>query len=158
MARSTSVLLLLFLLVTSGCGGAQRGRADRPEIPRRQAVFSLRLIPGLGPVLALNAKSKTVYRFSGDVRGDGVTRCSGACARVWEPVLSSKRPLGESGAFDPDDFGTILRRDGSSQATYKGWALYTYRGEGRLGAEGAGQRSFGGTWYALRASGKSVGG
>ncbi len=126
------------------------------ERPRVQAVFALRAVPKLGPVLVVRRDARTVYRFGGDSRGNGTTHCYETCARTWRPIPSKKRPLGESGAFLPDDFGTMKRRDGSSQATYKGWPLYTHAGEGALGATGAGLSSFGGTWFALRANGRSV--
>jgi predicted lipoprotein with Yx(FWY)xxD motif len=148
--------------VFAGCGGgsgsatagaAARSRASTEAFPH--ALMYLLKVPGLGVVM-VDSHRKTAYRFGRDVQGSGRTSCYGACARVWQPALSHGRPAGESGAFHPEQFGTIVRRDGHHQATYFGWPLYTYSGEGPVESKGAGTRSFGGTWYALRVRGGSV--
>jgi predicted lipoprotein with Yx(FWY)xxD motif len=146
------------VLGLAGCGGSAPPTSDAShEAPSSSATFLyLTRVQGLGPVL-VDAGHRTLYRFGGDVRGSGKSRCYGACARTWRPVLThDPRPAGESGAFHPDQLRTIERRDGIRQVTYFGWPLYTYAPEGRLQSEGAGLRSFGGTWFALRVRGGSV--
>jgi predicted lipoprotein with Yx(FWY)xxD motif len=141
-----------------GCGGGANatGSTSAGAPPHSETFLYLGRVPGLKTVL-INADDKTLYRSEKDRQGTGKTSCYGACARVWRPTLSSDRhPAGESGAFHPEQLQTIERRDGSRQVTYFGWPLYTYSREGRLGSGGAGQRSFGGIWYALRVRGGSV--
>jgi predicted lipoprotein with Yx(FWY)xxD motif len=146
------------VLGLAGCGGsAQLTSGIDPEAQSSsKTLLYLSKVPGLGLVL-VDADHETLYRFGGDVRGSGRSRCYGACARTWQPTLThDPRPAGESGAFHPDQLRTIERRDGTRQVTYFGWPLYTYAPEGRLESEGAGLRSFGGTWSALRVRGGSV--
>ena len=74
------------------------------------------------PVYALHAEGDDAR----DNRsGDGVA-CRGICAAVpWPPVLTSMRPEAGPG-IDQQDLGTIARRDGSLQVTYKGKPLYLF--------------------------------
>jgi hypothetical protein len=52
--------------------------------------------------------------------------------------------------------GTIRRRDGSRQVTYKGQPLYFYVDDPRGQVLCNGVAEFGGTWYALRLSRESA--
>jgi hypothetical protein len=53
--------------------------------------------------------------------------------------------------------GTVTRSDGSKQVTYGGHPLYMFSGDSAAGqVNGEGITSFGGTWYALDASGQPV--
>jgi predicted lipoprotein with Yx(FWY)xxD motif len=120
------------------------------------ALFYLGTLPD-GKSVVVDSKEKTAYRFSKDSRGSGVTHCYGHCAGVWRPKLTVGQPHGESRAFHPENFGAIRRRNGARQATYLGWPLYTYTGEGPGEFTGLGASSFGGTWYALGLDGRSIG-
>src|ERR1039457_4977380 len=54
----------------------------------------------------------------------------------------------------PGKFGTIKRSDGSTQATYDGHPLYTYKGDSAAGQTGGnGLKLSGGLWYAVTPSG-----
>jgi hypothetical protein len=47
--------------------------------------------------------------------------------------------------------------NGETYPTYHGWLLYEFAGDSAAGqANGEGIHSFGGTWYALNASGEPV--
>jgi predicted lipoprotein with Yx(FWY)xxD motif len=159
VSRRLALALLVAGAVAAagGCGGgggtATGSQGRPPEL--NHAYMYLEAVPGLGVVM-VDSRRRTLYHFGNDVQGSGSTTCYGACARVWRPALSNRQPAGESGAFHPEQFGTIRRRDGRRQATYFGWPLYTYAGEGPHESKGAGLRSFGGTWYALRVRGGSV--
>lgn len=167
MRRALAALLLLAVGIgigTGGCGsaagtqgaaGAAESSVQQTQTPEQRAYLYLANFPGLGLAL-ISSREKTIYRFSRDVRGAGSTHCYGACAEAWEPVLSYLQPHGESRAFHPTNFGTIERSDGLRQATYDGWPLYTYGPEGTEATRRIGARAFGGTWYALRVSGKRI--
>jgi hypothetical protein len=45
---------------------------------------------------------------------------------------------------------------GKTYPTYNGWLVYEYTGDSAGQAKGQGIKSFGGTWYALNASGTPV--
>lgn len=61
----------------------------------------------------------------------GRVRCTGACARAWPPLIIPRRarvPARIAGV--KGRFGTIVRRDGRRQVTYKRRPIYTYVNEG----------------------------
>ena len=90
----------------------------------------------LGSILVAGPKQRTVYLFAAD-KGPAST-CSGACAEVWPPVITTGSPKAAGGA-NTADLGTITRSDGTKQVTYKGHPLYYYAGDGTNGGETSGQ-------------------
>ena len=68
----------------------------------------------------------TVYSFSRDHAG--VSYCTGACAVIWIPVLTTGRPH-VAGGVAAKDVGVIRRADGTNQVTYDGKPLYLYSAE-----------------------------
>ncbi len=68
----------------------------------------------------------TVYSFSRDHAG--VSYCTGACAVIWIPVLTTGRPH-VGGGVAAKDVGVIRRADGTDQVTYDGKPLYLYSAE-----------------------------
>jgi predicted lipoprotein with Yx(FWY)xxD motif len=54
--------------------------------------------------------------------------CTGSCALVWPPVLTSSTVSGTAGVAQ-SALGTITRSDGTHQITYKGHPLYFYDAE-----------------------------
>ena len=109
----------------------------------------------LGSILVAGPKQRTVYLFAAD-KGPAST-CSGACAEVWPPVITTGNPKAAGGA-NTADLGTITRSDGTKQVTYKGHPLYYYAGDGPNGGETSGQgiSSFGAPWYVLTPSESEV--
>ena len=109
----------------------------------------------LGSILVAGPKQRTVYLFAAD-KGP-MSMCSGACAEVWPPVITTASPKAAGGA-NTADLGTITRSDGTKQVTYKGHPLYYYAGDGTSGGETSGQAisSFGAPWYVLTPSGSEV--
>jgi predicted lipoprotein with Yx(FWY)xxD motif len=96
---------------------------------------------------------QAVYMF--DVDKPGKSRCYGACARAWPPVLTKGRPRAGAGV-DPDLLATTKRRDGGRQVTYAGRPLYTYAHEGRNEVLCHDVRLNGGLWWALGADGEPL--
>jgi predicted lipoprotein with Yx(FWY)xxD motif len=68
-----------------------------------------------------------LYYWSVEKRAGGKVRCTGACARVWPPLLVRSRSAlprrlpGVSGVF-----GVVRRPDGKLQVTHRGLPLYAY--------------------------------
>jgi predicted lipoprotein with Yx(FWY)xxD motif len=106
----------------------------------------------LGTVLAYGPKRLTVYLFEND-KG-AAPSCTGACTKVWPPVTGKPQA---GGAAQAAHLGTIARRDGTTQVTYKGHPLYLYvrdRDDGDTYGEAI--KSFGAEWYVLAPSGNKV--
>ena len=102
-----------------------------------------------GPVL-FDGRNRALYLFTRDPRNK--TRCYGACAAAWPPFYAKGRPRAGRG-IDRSLLGTIERRDGRRQVTYKGQALYFYIDDPRGQVLCNDVFEFGGTWYAVDAKG-----
>ena len=106
----------------------------------------------LGTILAYGPKRLTVYLFEAD-HGTS-SACSGACAKVWPPVIGAPKAGGQTVG---SDLGTIKRGDGTTQVTYKGHPLYLFIKDKDDGdTYGQGITGFGAPWYALAPSGDKV--
>lgn len=107
----------------------------------------------LGSVL-VDAQGKTLYSLTSE-KG-GVATCTGTCATVWPPVVL---PEGTATAIagpgvDAQKLSTAEAPDNVVYVSYAGWPLYTFSGDRKAGEDnGAGIKSFGGTWEPVRPSG-----
>jgi predicted lipoprotein with Yx(FWY)xxD motif len=112
-----------------------------PRVTLRDSQF--------GPVL-FDGRNRALYLFTRDPRRK--TRCYGACAAAWPPFYAKGRPRAGRGV-DRDLIGTIERRDGRRQVTYKGQALYFYVDDPKGQVLCNDVFEFGGTWYAVDSKG-----
>ena len=103
----------------------------------------------IGTVLT-NAQGFTLYWFAIDTPTK--SNCNGSCVMYWPPVTG--KPTAASGVSLPGTWGTIKRSDGSTQATYDGHPLYTYKADTAAGqTSGNGLNVSGGLWWAMTPSG-----
>ncbi|OCT11155.1 hypothetical protein A8709_05580 [Paenibacillus pectinilyticus] len=90
-----------------------------------------------------DANGMALYYFDKDTKG--VSNCSGACLEKW-PVFYAptiEAPAGVNSA----DFGTLVRSDGRMQTTYKGFPLYYWVNDKKMG-DTLGQ-DVGHVWYVV---------
>jgi predicted lipoprotein with Yx(FWY)xxD motif len=107
----------------------------------------------LGRVL-VNGHGRSVYLFEKDTRG--TSKCYGACATYWPPLIVSGKPRAGSGA-KASLLGRTKRNDGRWQVTYKRHPLYTYAGDTKSGqTNGEGLDDFGAGWYLVSPSGAKI--
>jgi predicted lipoprotein with Yx(FWY)xxD motif len=103
----------------------------------------------IGAVTVLaDANGRTLYWFAPDTAARSA--CYGSCAAYWPPVKgpATARP-GVTGKLS-----VLTRSDGSVQAAYDGYPLYTYVGDSAPGqANGNGLNLNGGLWQEVTASG-----
>jgi predicted lipoprotein with Yx(FWY)xxD motif len=78
---------------------------------------------GAGYVLATSS-GRTIYWYSGDIKGSGKSTCIGTCLAAWPAVIGA--PVAAPGVQLAGQLGTITRPGGVVQATYNGYPLYTY--------------------------------
>ena len=120
------------------------------------AVVAVADNPKLGKIL-VDSKGNTLYYFEKDKQGGKSSSCSGACASVWPPVISSGAPKAQQGAT-ASKLGTI-NGSGGTQVTYNGWPLYTYKADSAPGqTKGEDIKSFGASWYVLTPAGNKPAG
>lgn len=109
-------------------------------------------VKGVGRVL-VDGAGHTLYVFSPDRHK---VTCTGACAGVWPPLVSSAKPAAGSGVTKKT-LKTMAGPHHARVVTYHGWPLFTFSGDTKAGeANGEGLSSFGGRWSAIAPSGKVV--
>jgi predicted lipoprotein with Yx(FWY)xxD motif len=100
----------------------------------------------IGKVLT-DSKGDTLYVYSKDMRGAAST-CTMSCAKEW-PAVKGK-PEAAMGVKFAGSLGSVKDMDGTIQATYDGYPLYTYAGDmapGDTAGNGAG-----GVWHVITGS------
>jgi predicted lipoprotein with Yx(FWY)xxD motif len=108
---------------------------------------------GLGRIL-VDSRGRTLYLFRKDSRGK--SRCSGACATFWPPLLANGKPTVGRGAR-ASKVGTIRRSGGKRQVTYNGHPLYRFVMDRKPGnTTGEGVSAFGARWFVVSPAGKQV--
>jgi predicted lipoprotein with Yx(FWY)xxD motif len=154
-------------LVVAGCGsGANNEHAGDggASANGNRATPTTRTARGAGATLAVSklnvgnalvdGQGRTLYLFEAD-KGSTST-CSGACASLWPPAITSGKPTAGPGV-SAAKLGTTKRGDGTLEVTYNGHPLYRYAPDTKPGdATGQGLNQFGAKWYVLAASGSKI--
>jgi predicted lipoprotein with Yx(FWY)xxD motif len=129
---------------TGSPSGSAREAGDAVVTVRRSRYGRV-LFDGRGRALYLFTRERT-----------RTPRCYGACAEAWPPFLTAGRPSARKGAR-PSLLGTVRRRDGRRQVTYRGRPLYYYVGDRRPGQILCQDVvEFGGRWLVVSPSGRAV--
>jgi predicted lipoprotein with Yx(FWY)xxD motif len=144
-------------LVTAACGssgGRSATTSPAAGTPNPASAATIAVASSkLGDVL-VDAQGRTVYLFGAD-RGTK-SACLDACALNWPPLVASGTPTVGNGAAT-SLVGTTTRTDGAQQVIYNGHPLYLFAGDQKAGdTNGQGLNAFGGSWYAVTATGKQV--
>lgn len=128
MTGTAKRLLLLFLVL-----GASAGFVSAQAIQVQTTSDGTKYLT--------DDKGMTLYYFTLDT--DGQSACYGDCEKHW-PIFYAK-DLTVSSDLNAADFGTVTRKDGTKETTYKGWPLYYWFKDmkaGDMSGEGVG-----GVWY-----------
>lgn len=150
------LLSILVIAATSVLAGGGAGTATEAEAEASKRKRGTKL----------TAVSSTYGRVVGDRRGEALylfdkekgkqSRCYGACARAWPPLLTKGRPRAGKG-IKQRLLGTTKRRNGKLQVTYDGQPLYYYVDDapGRILCQNVSE--FGGLWLLVKPNGSAVG-
>jgi predicted lipoprotein with Yx(FWY)xxD motif len=133
---------------------AAEGRGTpRPSAPRGvtgagpagipPVTVEVRTSPAFGPVLA-GPGGMTLYYST--AKSGVFTACSGACTRLWRPLLLAAGQALRSAGNLPGRLAAITRPDGRQQAAYNGSPLYLFAGDHAVGDTGG----TAGTWHVIR--------
>jgi predicted lipoprotein with Yx(FWY)xxD motif len=144
---------LLALALTSAASVATVASAQS-NLPvahsSRTATVQLRHT-SLGSIL-VSSSGRTLYEFTRDHAKQSSCTASSGCSSVWPSLKASGRPTAGSGVK-----ASLLSTTSGKQVTYAGHPLYTYSGDSGPGKTSyVGVKQFGGTWYAINASGGAV--
>jgi predicted lipoprotein with Yx(FWY)xxD motif len=149
-------------LLAAACGSSSANTASSASSPKVAAAktgVTTRKLTGIGTVL-VNSSGMTIYTPKSPVETAGNIKCTGSCLSFWLPVTTSSAHLDSSGL--PGKLAAIHLSGGTTQLTYNGRPLYTFRLDTAAGqAHGNNYTdSFNGTtfhWEAVTASGKAAG-
>ena len=154
------VTLVAFTL--AGCGGGYGSSPNTTTTSSNASAkpgtkFQTANVSGVGTVL-VDAKGRTVYTLTSPAKKNVPCTDGNGCTAIWPDL---PLPTGTSAAkagmgINASLLGT-MKSDGETYPTYNGYLVYEYSGDTGSGqANGVGLKSFGGTWYALSASGMLV--
>ena len=154
--RLPLVLATCGLVLTSGCGaGGSADAAPESTAPNASTArgATLKVVSSQYGRVVADAKGEALYLFTKD--GRGKSQCYGDCAKAWPPVLTKGRPRAGEG-ISASRLGTVRRRDGRSQVTYKGHPLYYYVHDkpGVILCQNVAE--FGGDWLVVAPTGNAV--
>ena len=128
-------------LVLAGPGGIAGATS-----PQKTIHISTAKVPSVGTVLTTSS-GMTLYRFANDP--SGTATCTGACAKIWPPLLASK---GTHIAGPKGVKGLSLIKVGSHfQLAFHNVALYRFTGDKKKGQ--AHGQNVEGSWFAVLKSG-----
>jgi predicted lipoprotein with Yx(FWY)xxD motif len=139
-------------LALAACGASLQSKSSMPpatSATRPMAVATSR-IAGVGRAL-VNSSGLPVY--VNDQEANGMVLCDGACTAVWRPVQASKAMVASAGIAG---LSTVVRADGTTQASLNGKPLYTFyldsagKASGNGAADHFGAQSF--MWHVAQVS------
>jgi predicted lipoprotein with Yx(FWY)xxD motif len=141
-------LAALVALAAAGCGSSAGSASASPERSSRGALLT---VAGTkyGRAIA-DRKGEALYLFTAD--GRGPSKCYGACAKAWPPLLTRGKPQVGRG-LKASAVGTRRRSDGKLQVTYKGQPLYYFVGDAPGNILCQNVNEYGGDWLIVLPSG-----
>jgi predicted lipoprotein with Yx(FWY)xxD motif len=146
--RIIALLTIVGAVVLAGCGSSANSSSGSG------AVVSVGRVYNVGPLL-VNSKGITLYEYRKDKGTQSECNEDNGCSESISPLLTNGAPRAEGGAM-ASKLGTTKRKDGTTQVTYAGHPLYTWREEKPGQARGRGVKAFDARWYPLRPSGKPI--
>lgn len=119
------------------------------------AMIRVANLPDAGAYIT-DANGRALYLLEGEP--EGTSTCYDECAEEWPPlIVDDGSPAADDDAVRPDLIGTIERRDGRTQATYDGHALYYYHDDQGSGdTTGQDVTDEWGEWYLVQPSGEAL--
>jgi predicted lipoprotein with Yx(FWY)xxD motif len=114
--------------------------ASAPAASASNVIIKTATSASLGAYLT-DANGMTLYTHTGDSATSST--CVGTCAGAWPPITVPTGGQATAGAGLTGTLATLTRPDGSSQVTYNGLPLYSWKGDAKTGdTTGEGVNSF----------------
>ena len=151
--------ILVAAIATTLTIGATASGYSGPPMPAKATTASakattLKVRKGRFGRYLTDGRGLTLYLFTRD-KGKPKSTCYGDCEKAW-PVLAGAKPKAGKGV-NARYIGTTKRKDGRTQATYRGHPLYYYEHEDQAGEILCQDvPEFGGTWLIVAPSGKAI--
>ncbi|MGA9284011.1 MAG: hypothetical protein WBV85_01060 [Solirubrobacteraceae bacterium] len=149
--KRTYVFLAVALATAVSATTLASAQRDLPAAQSSRAATVQLRHTSLGSIL-VNSSGRTLYEFTRDHGNKNSCVAISGCSEVWPSLKASGRPTAGSGIR-----ASLLSTTGGHQVTYAGHPLYTYSGDSGPGKTSyVGFKSFGGTWYAISATGGTL--
>ncbi|MFD5826383.1 hypothetical protein [Lentzea sp. NPDC060358] len=143
-------------------GSANSNKADKntgdlapasapAEVKQKWVELRVANAGGLEPAV-VNGNGRSVYWFSDDPVGGGVSNCNGDCAKTWPPITVTKGTKLFFPGIKRKDIGFVKRQDGQVQVTIGGRPVYLFSKDEKAG-DIKGQ-NVGGKWFVVNPEGK----
>jgi predicted lipoprotein with Yx(FWY)xxD motif len=161
MKRSTktrligvSALLAAFTVAVGGAAAASTTQSTAAHSAGATKSATLTAHSSRYGKILFDGRGRVLYLFARD-RG-GHSSCSGACAKAWQPFLTTGAPRALSGV-NAKVLGTTTRGNGTLQVTYAKHPLYYFKEDTKPGQiKCQNVSNFGGLWLVVAPSGKPV--
>lgn len=148
--KRTHFFLAVALASAASVATVASAQSGPPARASRAATVQLRHTR-LGSIL-VSSSGRTLYEFTRDRGKKNSCAAIKGCSAVWPSLKASGRPTAGAGIK-----ASLLSTTSGNQVTYAGHPLYTYSGDSGPGQTSyVGVKAFGGTWYAINASGGTV--
>jgi len=137
LLRAAPALILGLGLLAVACGApASGGQSQRTAAKASPAASSIEtttaVVGGTSSTILTDGRGRTLYLFAPEK--DGKVATTRALLKIWPALLlSDGAAVPTSKAGLPGKLSAVTRPDGSRQATYNEWPLYTYVGDGKPG-------------------------
>ncbi len=126
--------------------------------PTTTETVTIKTTQGTDGEFLTDSAGHSLYMFELD--NPGKSNCTGACSKAWPAVTvpTAQSSVTTMGNVVATLVGSpIVRDDGTYQVIYNSLPLYTFVGDKTPGdSNGQGQKSFGGTWYLVKADGTKL--
>lgn len=167
-AAGATALAAAAVVAVAGCGSSNSSSSSAAPAASASSSSTSSTASGAGAASGVSisttkgskgtyltgANGRALYLWVPDKNGKSV--CSGACAKVWPPLITTGTPK-VSGGVEASKLGTFTRSDGSKQVTYAGHPLYYYITDKSAGSTtGEGNTSFGAPWWLVAPSGNAI--
>lgn len=142
-------------LLAAGLATPPAGASSAPSSAAMS--FHVAKVAKVGKVI-VDGRGRTVYLLTANGHTNVPCSDSSGCTTVWPalPLPHGVRAAKAGTGLKASLLGT-KKVSGKTYPTYGGWLMYEYAGDSRSGsANGQGVKSFGGTWWAINASGHPV--
>jgi predicted lipoprotein with Yx(FWY)xxD motif len=149
--KRTYVFLAVALASAASAATVAGAQSNDPAAHASRAATVQLRHTSLGSIL-VSSSGRTLYEFTRDRGKKNSCAAMSGCSAAWPSLKASGRPTAGPGVK-----ASLLSTTSGNQVTYAGHPLYTYSGDSGPGQTSyVGAKSFGGTWYAINASGSTV--
>ena len=131
---------------TGGAYGTPTGSSGASTSGTAAQTSALKVTRTSAGAVLSSSRGLTLYYYTEDKPGSGMSACTGSCASAWPPLAAPVRA--PAGVHLPGPLGMISRPGGAAQVTINGYPVYLYAGDKAPGqAVGNG---VGGVWHVIK--------